>query len=808
MAESNLRVVIEAVDQASATLRNVEKNLSTMGDNLTRIGGRLSIGITAPLVAIGTVSLKAAMDAQRTENLFNASMGSMADQARAFSETLRSQFGLNAQEMRQQIAVLFQLSTNLGISEAAALEMSTGLTRVAQSLAVAFGISSQEAMNKLQGGIAGMGRGLKELGIIVDDAQLKMVGIRQNLIKEGQELSEAQKAWLRYQAILEQTQRVQSDLAQNMATPAGRLTALKTKVNELAESLGNVLIPAFLNVIKALQPLLGFLEKAVQAFARLPSGVQTAVVSFGLFMAALGPLMFAIGIAIKTLAGLSAAITALTWGIAALTNPITAMIAIMAALGIAAFAMSQRHRQAHTSMQQDWATTLDMAKRAALEEEATRLQILISKQSLKLIREPVALKELTILQEFEKRLAAIKDELEAISKQSLLPFPGFPPRTLPALPSFPGLPAPTLFGAENTADKIRDLASELERLGKNDALRRQVQFLAEISGMAETLLPLLDSMGLSLEETKAVLLDIGQVRLQEPALQFELMRIKNEAFIDSLAKTRQGGEQLLRAMLALEGPVSFTFEQMKKRLEELPPIVELVKVDIEALARTLAAVAQQDALRRQVQYLADIQGNAQNVLAQFELWGLSLEQQKDILLGINEATQTLTKSAFDLFQAFEASRISAHQLLLELAGIDADLAGRLVRSAPWPIGLPPLTEENIAKILGPSPPPGAREDLLEFFRGIGIPTPPKRTEETIAKILGPSPSRRDQIQDILEVLRSLNIPAPPRQAGDSTPLSIRSESEKTINITLVLDGKILAQVHGTRAENEEQVRSS
>src|SRR5512146_277473 len=79
----------KAADGAHARLTALSSRLSTMGNLLT-------VGVTLPLVGLGTAMTKMAADVVESENLFAVTMGDMADEARRWSEELREQLGLNA----------------------------------------------------------------------------------------------------------------------------------------------------------------------------------------------------------------------------------------------------------------------------------------------------------------------------------------------------------------------------------------------------------------------------------------------------------------------------------------------------------------------------------------------------------------------------------------------------------------------------------------------------------------------------------------------------------------------------------------
>ena len=109
----------------------VEKGTKAMADRMTGMGSKLSMGVTAPLLAIGGAAAKMAMDAVESENLFEVSFGNLAGSVRGWSQQLRDQLGLNEYELRKNAGTFFVMFDSMGIGKQAAVGMSEGLTKLA-----------------------------------------------------------------------------------------------------------------------------------------------------------------------------------------------------------------------------------------------------------------------------------------------------------------------------------------------------------------------------------------------------------------------------------------------------------------------------------------------------------------------------------------------------------------------------------------------------------------------------------------------------------------------------------------------------
>ncbi len=138
-----------------------------ISDELIRVHGDGSSTRDWVYVEDTCKALDMAMDAVESENLFEESMGGMADSAREWSKQLRKDLGLNEYEVRKNVATFNVMFDSMGISEDAAYDMATGMSQLAYDMASFYNLPTEEAFQKLQAGITGEAEPLKRLGILV-----------------------------------------------------------------------------------------------------------------------------------------------------------------------------------------------------------------------------------------------------------------------------------------------------------------------------------------------------------------------------------------------------------------------------------------------------------------------------------------------------------------------------------------------------------------------------------------------------------------------------------------------------------------
>lgn len=268
MTIEELQILITAnTKQLQKEIANTNKQVASLQKSAdkTRTGmmssfNKLKNGIIA--LGIGKVikdSILSGMNAIESDNLFETSLGKMADSVRAWSDEVGEALGLDSVAMRKNTGVIYNMTTSMGLAENNALKLSKGITLLTEDMASFYNLSTDEAFNKLRAGLTGETEPLKALGILVDENTIKQVAYQQGIAQTGAELTQQQKVLARYVAILMQTGNAQGDLARTINAPANQLRLFKNQVVQLGRAFGNILMP----IISAVMPYLIAFTKVV-----------------------------------------------------------------------------------------------------------------------------------------------------------------------------------------------------------------------------------------------------------------------------------------------------------------------------------------------------------------------------------------------------------------------------------------------------------------------------------------------------------------------------------------------------------------
>lgn len=176
--------------------------------------------------------------------------------------------GIDSGEAMRNMAVFQNLTTSFGMASDKAYILSQNLTQLGYDMASFFNLSTEDSFQKLQAAISGELEPIRRLGVDISNARLQQELYNLGINKSINSLSQADKAQLRYIAIMKQTTNAQTDMGRTLNSPANQMRILKAQIDLLGRSLGAVLIPA-INAI--LPPLIAFIQVVRMAISAIAS---------------------------------------------------------------------------------------------------------------------------------------------------------------------------------------------------------------------------------------------------------------------------------------------------------------------------------------------------------------------------------------------------------------------------------------------------------------------------------------------------------------------------------------------------------
>ena len=224
--------------------------------------------------------IKLSSDYTETMNLFTVSMGEYAKGAYDYAQIVGNAMGIDPAEWMESQGIFMTLTKGFGVAGDRANEMSQQLTQLGYDLSSFFNISVEDAMTKLQSGISGELEPLRRLGYDLSQAKLEAVALSLGIDKAVSSMTQAEKAELRYYAIMTQVTDAHGDMARTLDAPANQLRILNAQVTQLGRALGNFFIPILNKVLPYIIASVEVLREVLDVFMDL-LGIELAEVDFG-----------------------------------------------------------------------------------------------------------------------------------------------------------------------------------------------------------------------------------------------------------------------------------------------------------------------------------------------------------------------------------------------------------------------------------------------------------------------------------------------------------------------------------------------
>ena len=203
-----------------------------------------------------------------TVNLFNITMGDAAKSARKYAETVQEAMGIDSKDFMQYQGVFKNLTAGFGVVEEDANKMSKNLTQLSYDMASFFNTDVEAAFDKLSSAMSGQVKGLREFGIDTTVATLQEYALSKGIETKVRNMTQAEKAMLRYNYILEKSTHMQGDMARTLITPANALRVLESQLTRMKRALGNIISVLITQFIPYVQAVVQVIEEAANAIAK------------------------------------------------------------------------------------------------------------------------------------------------------------------------------------------------------------------------------------------------------------------------------------------------------------------------------------------------------------------------------------------------------------------------------------------------------------------------------------------------------------------------------------------------------------
>lgn len=225
-----------------------------------------AVGAAAGAAAIGLA--KMAEDLQQTQRKTKVIFGDMTGDVQKWSLENERTFGLGAGTIEKYVGGIADIVQGMGMAKDASFEMSKGVVTLGSQLANWGNVKADVAMEDVKRALTGSHEAVEKYGIKLNETVLNEYTRKEGLGDTFNKLTEAQKAQVRYTAILGSSQNAVDYWNAGNRSSTFYLNEMKEQLGNVGETLGAFVLPIFAKATK------GVADLAVQ-FATFVGGIES-----------------------------------------------------------------------------------------------------------------------------------------------------------------------------------------------------------------------------------------------------------------------------------------------------------------------------------------------------------------------------------------------------------------------------------------------------------------------------------------------------------------------------------------------------
>lgn len=285
---SKIQKLITSTEKYNASAR---KATSTTGKFTSGLKALNVAAVAITFRKIGHFIAQAVTESNKYQedlNLFTVALGQYAAEAQNYAEKVSDVMGIDPAQWLRNQGIFNTLLTGFGDTAERAQLMSRNLTQLGYDLSSYVNIPIEDAMQKLQSGISGELEPLRRLGYDLSQARLEQTALNLGIKESVANMTQAEKAELRYYAIMTQVTTAQGDMARTLEAPANQLRILQAQLTQAARAIGNIFIPALNAILPYAIAVVQVIREIANALANLAGFKLTDVDYSGVNSAAVG----------------------------------------------------------------------------------------------------------------------------------------------------------------------------------------------------------------------------------------------------------------------------------------------------------------------------------------------------------------------------------------------------------------------------------------------------------------------------------------------------------------------------------------
>ncbi len=272
----------------SKAFRTVGNGLRSVGNGFTSVTDKIFtvknaiMGVVAGVVvqkiaALGKAWINFASDLTETRGKIDVVFGSMNKDLYEWAKTSTKTMGLAQQTALDSAALFGDMATGMGLSQKRAAEMAMSLTQLGADMASFKNISNDVASTALKSIFTGETESLKNLGVMMMQANLEEFANSKGIRKKIKDMTEAEKVELRYAYVMAKTTNAQGDFLRTGGNAANQMRTFSEMLKEIQTNLGMIMLPTYTKLLKQANQLLVDNGSIIQTIFERVFGVMSKI---------------------------------------------------------------------------------------------------------------------------------------------------------------------------------------------------------------------------------------------------------------------------------------------------------------------------------------------------------------------------------------------------------------------------------------------------------------------------------------------------------------------------------------------------
>lgn len=248
-------------------INGISGSLGGLKGVLGKIGAAVGAAFAVKkLVDFGKAAVELGSNVAEVQNVVDVAFGEMAYKIEAFADTSIENYGISQLSAKKTASTYMAMARGMGIAEEQASDMAISLAGLTGDVASFFNITQEAADTKLKSVFTGETETLKDLGVVMTQANLDAYALANGLGKTTSQMNQQELVALRYRYVMEQLSLAQGDFARTSDSWANQTRILSERWKEFMSIVGQALITVLTPVVKVLNSIVSGLIEMANAF--------------------------------------------------------------------------------------------------------------------------------------------------------------------------------------------------------------------------------------------------------------------------------------------------------------------------------------------------------------------------------------------------------------------------------------------------------------------------------------------------------------------------------------------------------------